>query len=327
MSSSTTATLSDLLEETLAILYRANERPAQCTLGSDALSSTSDTSFTLAGTYTAVQATTVMEFGQELILVTDRTADAIPTFTGARGYAGSPRSTHLTGEVGLISPLWTRFEVRRAILRAFAGPLTTYLPNLTTSTVTTTANQYFASLPATTIEVFRVAVSQISGSSLSVWDEITQWDFHEDVPTSVVATGKMLTFPYGFPAGQALHVTYQTPYAWSGGTADPAETETVSIPSTALDLPALYAAACQVMGREITRLELDRIEEWNQEAAIRQGINLKIATAMWQEFYRRLDEAKRVQNIPRRRPYRKMRQQGMGRWVNGTVRGSNARRV
>lgn len=318
MATSTTLVLGDVIEEAMALLYRPVERPMQCAVGSDALTSSSaDTTCTLSGDYSSVRVSTVIESGQELILVTARSADATPIFTVARGYAGTPVSAHTTGTVVLVGPLWARYEVRRSILRCFNGPLSAYLPNLTSTTLTTATNSYFVSMPAATVDVVRVAVSSVLSGSVSHWDEISQWDFIEDVPTAVVSTGKMLTFPYGFPTGQSLHVTYQTTYAWSGGTSDPAEAETVPIPAAGADLPALYAAAYQVFAREISRLELDRISEWNSEAAVRQGVNLRMAQTLWTEFYRRLDEARKVQNVPRHRAYRPMRTMSNGRWTNG----------
>lgn len=318
MASSTTVTLSDLIEEALSRLHPATERPAEVALAADALASTSDTTITLTGDYAAVRPSTLLEVGQELLLVTGRDTSTPPVFTVARGYAGTPKAAAVTGTVVRISPLWTRYEVYRAILRCFAGPLTAYLPCLTSTTITVTANTYFLSMPAACIDVMRVGVSSIPGSSISKWDEVPQWEFIEDVPVAVVATGKMLTFPPMLAQGQTLHVTYQTAYAWSGGTATPAEAETITLPAAAMDLPSLYASSWMVMGREVSRLELDRVEEWNKDAAIRQGVNLRLATTLWGEFYRRLDEARKVQNVPQRRVYRKMGTLTNGRYIGGS---------
>jgi hypothetical protein len=319
-----TLTLSDVIEETLAILYRPTERPRQCMLGSNALTALdTDTTFTLSGTYTAVQATTIIEIGNELILCTAKSADATPVFTCVRGYAGTPVEAHTTGDAVLMSPTWSRYDIRRAILRCFRGVLTTYLPFITSTTLDVVASADYIALPSNCIEVHRVGLTALENESHSMWRELPNWSFIEDIPTSIVSSGKILTHPYGFTAGQDLFVTYQAPYAWSGATEDPADSETISIPAGAQDLPSMYAAAFMVLNREVTRLELDRIEEWNQEAAIRQGVNLRLAQSLWSEFYKRLDEARRQQNVPKYRPFRKMAPLHGGRWVNG---GRNWRR-
>lgn len=299
------------------MLQRANERPAQVVVGSNALDSVSDTTLTLTGTIAAVQPTTLLEVGQELLLVTARSADATPVFTVVRGYAGTPKATAATGATVLIKPTWPRYEVRRRVLRAFSGPMTTYLPSITSTKVDVVANTYYVEMPSNCIDVLRVGFTTLDGSSTSQWTEITQWEFVEDVPTTIVASGKMLTYPYGFQSGQDLHVTYQRPYTWSAGGDDPAEAATIDVPVGAEDLPALYAAAYMASNREIARNELDKVEEWNQEAAMRQGMNLRLVSMLWGEFYRRLDECRRVQGVPKKRSYRKLQVITNGRWSNG----------
>ena len=42
------------------------------------------------------------------------------------------------------------------------------------------------------------------------------------------------------------------------------------------------------------------------EAAQRQGVNLRWARELWGEVYRRGDEVKKMQNLPKYRPYRKV---------------------
>lgn len=323
MATSTTLTLSDIIEEAMSLLYRPIERPLQFAVGADAITSTSDASFQMAADNLAVQVSSLLEVERELMLVTAKDSSSPPVLTVERGYAGTGGvkvASAPTGTTVLVRPLWARNDVYRAILRCFSGSLATHLPSIDSVTKTLATGAYYVSMPANTIDILRVGMTEygVAGTSQAdAWEEVGQWELIEDVPTTVVSTGKMLTLPRWLPVGQEFHVTYQIPYAWSGGTDVPAETETISVPSVAVELPALYAAAHCVLGREISRLELDRIEEWNQEAAIRQGVNLRLATQLWNEFYRRLDEARRVQNLPRRRPYRAMKVHMGGRWNNG----------
>jgi hypothetical protein len=99
-----------------------------------------------------------------------------------------------------------------------------------------------------------------------------------------------------------LIVTYQAPYTFTGT----GEAATVDVPLGSEDLAPLWAAAYGLSRREVSRSELDKIEEWNQDQAYRQGVNLRLVQQTWGEFYRRLDEARKIQYVPRHRPYRKM---------------------
>ena len=56
----------------------------------------------------------------------------------------------------------------------------------------------------------------------------------------------------------------------------------------------------------MSRLDLDTLGEWNQDAAIRGGQNLRLMRELWGEYYRRLDEARSIYSVPKHRPYRKM---------------------
>lgn len=310
-----TLSLSDLIEEALAILYRVTERPLQVVMGTNDLgASTSDVTFTVTDA-SAINPPVPVEFGQELVLVTAKSDAATPVLTASRAYAGTPAAAHAEGSVGLINPQWPRREVRRGVLRCIRGPLNTYVPRITSAVYTPTSGKFHLTLPEETLRVFRVGFTKYTPSGLSTeteqWREVSQWDYVADVPTEVASTGKMLAFPPGFAnpsasgsSTQKFYITHQLAWAWSGGTHDPAEAETIKLPVGAEDLPALYAAAFLLARRELTRLEVDKIEEWSQEASIRQGINMRAIQQLWQEFYRRVDEVHRLQTIPRHRPFR-----------------------
>lgn len=305
-----TVSLADLIEETLSVLYRVTERPFQVSIGSNDLTDAVDTSLTLVSA-DAVVPPVPIEFGQELVLVTDKAEDG--TLTVSRGYAATPASAHAAGSVGLVNPQWPRREVRRALLRAFSGPLNTHLPKITSAVYTPTSQKYYVELPADVLRVFRVAINEWTDAGVPIkqWLELDQWDFVQDAPTTVVASGQLLSFSPTWASPllnttQKLLVTHQVPYAWSGGTNDPAEAETIDLPFGGEDLPALFAAAYLTARRELTRLEVDKIEEWSQEASIRQGINLRAVRELWSEFYRRVDETRRLKPVRRHRPFRKM---------------------
>lgn len=315
MTTTTTLELGDLIDEVLDLIYRDTERPRRVVVGADALASGADTTFTVSTSAAEINVGDIIEFALERTLVTAKSTDATPVITVKRQFAGDPTAgTRATGTEGVLNPLWPRRKVRDAILRAFRGPLATYLPLVLDTTVVTPTNKYYVNVPATAINVERVAYfATTTGDSTGdpvQWCELTGWDFVPYMPTATISTTKFITLPRGLAAGLTLHVAYSAHYAWSGGTNDPAETETVTINLGATDLPALYTAARLVMGRELTRLELDKVEEWNQEEAIRQGTNLRVVRELWGDFFRRLDEARRQVPRSHHRVYKKMRRIG-----------------
>lgn len=309
MASTTTLSLGALINDAMNVLYRANERPAQVTIGANALDTDTDTTFTLSSSaeWDQVHSPMIVENGQELLLVTAKSADATPVFTAARGYAGTPAAAAATGSTILVEPQWSRRRVRDAILRAFRRPLAAWLPAVATSVIAPATGKAYFEVPANTIDVLRVGyVDATTGG----WFDLDGWDFVDDAG-GASSTGKLVTLHPQVQAltnvASSLYITRQTPYVWSGGTAEPAEAETVAIPLGAEDLPSLYAAAYVMSNRELTRAEIDKSEEWTQEASIRQGTNIRMVSALWGEFYRALDEARRIQNVPRRIRYRKRR--------------------
>ena len=91
MATTTTLTLGGLLDDTLEMLYRASDRPFQVEVGSNALDSATDTQLTVSDA-SRVQQTDVLEFGDEMCLVTGKSSDATPVVTEARATPGLRRA-------------------------------------------------------------------------------------------------------------------------------------------------------------------------------------------------------------------------------------------
>lgn len=293
-----TRTLGDMIEETLDNLYRMSERPYETTVGSDDLSTVSDTQMTLADPG-AVARTTKLEIGSEVLLVTAKSSDATPVFTVSRGYGNTTKTTHATGDVVKINPTWHRYELERWIKRCYQTVLNSKLPNIESQVMNRTTGLQYIEMPADTVDVYSVRhLSSITGRMI----DIGYWQYEDQIPTSVIQSGKIVRVSAEIDDADDLIVTYQVPYEWSGT----GETAEINQPLGSDDLAPLWAAAYAVARREVSRSELDKIEEWNQEQAIRAGVNLRLLRDMWGEFYRRLDEAKNIHRVPRHRPYRKM---------------------
>jgi hypothetical protein len=273
MPATATVTRGDLIEETLDHLYRLAERPAQVVVGATALSSESDTTLTLASGVLNVSDKVEAAEG-EVMLVTAKSADATPIYTVSRGYSATTRETVATGGVLLKNPTWERQLVSGWIGKCVDSLMNAKLPYIHQAVYEAHATYPYVELEADALDVFRVRhFSTLSGRVAPVG----HWSF-EAVPTSIVTSGKLLRVT-GLTDGDQLIIDAQ-------------------------DVPVLWAAAYAIGRREISRSELDKIEEWNQEQAIRAGVNLRMLRDAWGEVYRRVDEAKEVHRVPRRRPYR-----------------------
>lgn len=242
----------------------------------------------------------LLEAGLEMMLVTNKSADAVPLFTVARAYSGtSATGGHTTNTPLLIDPLWARADLNRWIETFYRTTMNAYLPYITSQVMQREPANQYVTMPADTVRVLSLRhISSITGRVI----DLGTWRFEEDLPSSVVSTGKLLRLSAGIYDADELIVTYQAPYAFS----DTTETGTIDVPLGSEDLAPLWACAYGLSRREVSRSELDKIEEWNQDQAYRQGVNLRLVQQTWGEFYRRIDEARKIQYVPRSRPYRKM---------------------
>jgi len=319
----TSVTLKTQIDDALALLYQPNERPAQYLVGPTALDAGgSVTTFTLQAPST-VNIGDVLENQQELMRVTNTDSSSPPNITVARGYNDTAYQAAATGSVILRSPLFYRSDVQRQVVRAYTGAIPRAgVPNIKTWTVQPTLNQFYVLPPADVMEILRVSYVQVDNSSVTQkWEDIAEWNWHDDVDPSLAPNGNLLEIPVWMAIGQntstvTLYVTYRAPYRWTVNGSNPvtytdapseANGDYIQIDSGVNDLAPLYAAAMLSTGREIGRLELQRVENWAHEAEIRNGANVRLISMLWQEFYRRCDEQKRLKIVPKYRPYRPMR--------------------
>lgn len=293
-----TVSRDDLIQEAYASLYRTSEKPARLVVGSNALATTSETTFTLS---TGVLNVTdwVESPAGEVMLVTAKSSDADPIYTVARQYEGPDSEACPTGTVLLKRPTFKRWEVRNWIERAINSILNTELPYVESNLYSPHATYQYIELPDDTIDVLRVRHFGVLDGRVA---DVGAWAFEDDIPTSIVTSGRLLRVGAGVTADDELIVTVRRPYSFSDATDD----GTVDLPLAAVDVPVLWASAYALARREVSRSELDKIEEWNQEQAIRAGVNLRAVRDAWGEVYRRVDEAKRLHRVPKKRVYRKI---------------------
>ena len=163
--------LGDLIDETLSRLLRPQEMPVLVTVG-QALSTPASTQFTLQTGADLVSVSDIVEFGDELVLVTGKTADATPIFTCARGYAGTPASVHTSGSVGRKSPTWSRWQVRRAVVDALEAGIVGFVPEQVTTVRAVGYGAMWVTVPEEAISVARAAVVTQDGRLV----ELKGWD-------------------------------------------------------------------------------------------------------------------------------------------------------
>ena len=307
MSTTVTRTRGQLIDEALSELYRSQERPLPVVIGAGTLDDATDTSCTFdpPGDVRVVE-TSILEHRQEQMLVIGKSSDSPPVFTLSRSYAGSDAIEGAAQGVKLLlDPTYKRADVARYVEYAFDGPLNTWLPAKLASKLTRTTDKRFIELPADTLAVEEVRYMEpTTGHLVTIDNAVT---FHQDLPVSDFVTGKALRIPSNVGNTDSLYITTQVPYAFTPPTPDTTvhdEDDTIEVPVGATDLPSLYAAAYSVFGREISRSEVDTIEEWAQDEVIRTGANVRLLRELWITFYRRLDEARRTYPQATRREYR-----------------------
>lgn len=298
MPTTSTVAFSALIEETFDLLYQQAERPKEVAVGTNALTDGNDTALTLAfGDEDSVHVGDRLETAAgETLLVTAKTEDQTPVFTVRRGVynTSSLAAAVAAGAYLIVEPSWPREQVKRTIRRFIGGVLPTVVPLRETSSGSLVADKQWIKLDADVSEIFEVYWINDLGRPIT----IDQWRFDPDVATAVADTGKILEMPPGLDEDTTFYIVNGKEYTVPDG-----ESDNVTLMLGSQDLVSLYAAAFLTTGREVSRLAVDRIEEWNQELANRQGLNVRLIRELWAQYYRRVDEVKRIQYRPKRRPF------------------------
>jgi hypothetical protein len=298
-----TVSMSELVDRALLELHAPSERGLRVVIGDDALGATDTTTFTLSHGAEFVNRTDVIEFGNELVLVTGKSDDLVPVFTAARGYFGTEPGEYLTGVDGTVNPPFPRFRVAEGVRRSFPRLDALGVHVVKSDVVLKEFGQAYALLPAGTKDVYDVWYFAPGGRLV----DLDRWRFDHSLPTDRFPTGAAVRLPYYVEDGDELHIRFRVPYRWDSFPDPPSMDSQILVPEGAEDLPALYAACFMVSAREVSRHEIDRSEEWARTADISErGSPGALVRAKWQEFYRALDEARRVNHVPARRTYRPM---------------------
>lgn len=297
-------TLDELIDATLQEVARYDERGYRVVLDSVGIPATSTVTFSLVDA-TRVSISDVIEFGSELVLVTGKTADPIPVITVSRGYDGTTAAVQAAGLPGMVNPQFARSRVGKVVQQALTRMDAARVFCVLNATFNKTVGAQYVAMPDACRNVLRVGV--FDTKTLRFEDDIDGWQFFDNIPTATVSSGKIVRLPRYVHDADNLIITYRVPYRWSTWPTAPGGTATITLPEGAEDLPSIYASARLVSRRELSRLDLDRSEEWSRSQSVVQGVTSGLVRQMWTEFYKALDEAKTLNVMPIPRPYVRMR--------------------
>jgi hypothetical protein len=292
--------LDALIDDTLQEVAQYDERGYRVQLDGTGLPATNSNTLSLVNAE-RVSTSDVIEFGDELVLVTDVSAAATPVVTVARGYDGTTPAVHAGTSLGLVNPQFARARVGRALQTAMTRLDAARIFIVKAQTFSRTPGLQYIVMPEDCRQVIRVGVFDESTGRFE--ENVDGWRFFDNLPTTNVSTGKIVRVPRFVMDDDELAVTYRSAYRWSTYPNDPDGPATITLPEGAQDLPALYAAARLCSHREMSRIDLDRSEEWSKSQSVVQGVTSGIVRQMWQEFYKALAEAQSLNPIDIPRPY------------------------
>jgi len=288
-------TLDDLVSRALLELRSPTEVGFTVTSPNSISTGLTTIALTSAAELARVNISDLLEVDYELMLVTGKDELNVSVQV-QRAYYGTTLADHAAFSVLAVNSPWPRFRVVEGIRRSF-GRLEAFDLFVVTSelmspvTSDLDVNRMVLEMPEETRSVISVRYGL---------DELYNWEFLDDLPLAAYPTGKVVRLPRDVNETMELYVTYRVPYRWSTHPEPPTATSTVMLPEGAEELPAVYGACWLLSAREVSRSELDRSEEWNRTEPLRSGVSAGFVRAKWQEFYRALDEARRLDPVPGR---------------------------
>lgn len=230
-----------------------------------------------------IQAGAVLAIDLELIYVWSVAAQIA---TVQRGYLGSTAATHADDALIYVNPIVSDFALLEAVNEELASMSSaTLLYQAKTATITaTTASSY--NLAADALRILAVQYNDYTGDD---WPLVWRWDLLPLQDTGEFASGVALRF-YEMPLpGRTVRVTYAAPLGTLSTLADNVET-TTGIPSSAVDIPAIGAAARLLAAREARRSSVDAQPESRQAQDVPPGTARSASAQLFALRDRRLKE-------------------------------------
>lgn len=294
----TDETLEGMIDRTLFELESPSERGRPVVMGATFLTDDTDNQILLSSG--SANVSDILEFGSELLFVTAKSSDVDPLYTVARGYYNTTKAAHPQDSIGHTNPQFPRRRIADAIDRSFARIEALGVPLIQVTEGYRIEGTRLIDIPADARQVLQVLyVNPTSGRIL----EIDNWFAYHNIVNDT--TNKSLMLPWYVDDEDELQIVYSTGYTWTGTFPD--ESATMTMPVAAASLPSTYAAAMMITGREVSRQEIDRAQEFASTVPLGSGGGSALVRLKWQEFYRALDEARRATQfeIPTARPLTK----------------------
>jgi len=188
--------------------------------------------------------------------------------TVQRGYLGSTAASHADDALITVNPVVSDYRIFTELNNELASiSSATLLYRVKTTTIGVTA-AYSYNLAADALRVLAVQYNE-TGSSFD-WPLLRRWDFLPNQDTSVFASGTALRLFEAPAPGRSLRVAYAAHLGTLTGLTDDVETVT-GLPSSAVDIPPLGAAARILASREARRSSLDSQPETRQAQDVPPG--------------------------------------------------------
>lgn len=207
-----------------------------------------------------------------------------PNATVARGWNGSTAASHALGAIVEVNPLFSNWRIFNE-LNAELNSLSPQLYQVKTVTVAATISSSY-NVAADAVDILSVQYNDYVGDD---WPHLSRWAFLSGQDTAVFASGKALRL-YEMPApGRTIRIVYAAPLGTLSTLTDTVET-TTGIPSTAVDIPAIGAAARLLSARESRRSQLDAQPEPRQAQDVPPGTARSAAAQLFALRDRRIKE-------------------------------------
>jgi hypothetical protein len=224
----------------------------------------------------------VSEVGDELVYVSSSDSNSLALAPFGRGFRGSTAASHAINSLVTFNPTFPRVVIKEAINQALKQVYPS-LYQLKSTTFTYSGAQLTYSLPADTEAVHKV-LWEVTGAT-NYWETSYGWRFE---PDSEEATGKALTLVDLPQQGRTVKVIYQA--GFSALSADADTLDSIGFPASAEDVLEYAVAAKLIRFMDVSRLQLDNVENLSRAAVVQAGDAGKIANQMFAMYQQRLAE-------------------------------------
>lgn len=207
------------------------------------------------------------------------------TATVERGQQGSDAAAQVDGAVVAVNPRFSDFAIFEALQQELRDLSGSGLYQMKSKTLTTSATSYVYDLSAADVlDVWDVRYDQ-TGPENRYPRLPYRWMY--GTPTAEIPNGPALFLDQTVEPGRRLQVWYKAPFAELTGLTDNVATVT-GLPTTALDIPPLGAAARLLGMRESQRVQIEGQPETRRSADVPQGATARAGQNLYAYRARRV---------------------------------------